>query len=122
MKEYILDLDRPRKLKFGFKATRLIEEKLGNAQLNREAFEKMQIHEFLNIIHAGLVWEDKDLTVEKLEDIIDQKIPEKYNITQLIDIVGKAFVDHLGGAKIKKKSTQEKKKKVSTKVPKSKRS
>lgn len=118
MKDYFLKLDRPRKLKYGFKATKLLEEKFGNKQLNKEVIENMQISEFAYFIYAGLAWEDLELTEEKTIELLDEKIPETYTIIKLMNIVVSAFTDHLG-VSVKKKTT---KRKVSTKTPKKKHS
>jgi len=105
MSDYILNLDKPRKLKFGFQATKLLEDKFDKKQLDAEMIQNMQISEFTYFIWAGLVWEDAELTEEKLIELLDEKIPETYTIVSLINIVAGAFMDHLG-VSVKKKSTK----------------
>ena len=74
MKDHIINLDKPRKLKYGFKAHKIIREKYG---------EKKSLADILNVhadeipffAWAGLVWEDKSLTYEKVEELSRPQFP-----------------------------------------------
>lgn len=94
MKEYILNLDKPRRLKFGFRASRLMREQFGGKDL--DAVSDMNVDEFPKIAWCGLVWEDKDLTMERVEELLDEKIPSEYTVTSVIEMIGNAILDHMG--------------------------
>lgn len=66
----IIELDRPRELRFGHKACKLINkmlrkplEKIDLAELDPEMKEK--------ILYCGLLADDKDLKMDDMEDILD---------------------------------------------------
>lgn len=103
MKEYILNLDRPRKLKFGFKATRLINEKFKERDLKK--LVEFALDEFIFLAWAGLIWEDKDLTEERIEELLDEKIGVDYSQTDIANIVAEAMTAHSGAEPVKKKVT-----------------
>ena len=96
MDEHTLDLDKPRKLRYGFKAIRLIKEKYGDKKglLN---FMEAGLDEVPFFAWAGLVWEDESLTPESTEEIIDSCIPGKYTILDIVEIIAKAIADQVGG-------------------------
>lgn len=96
MEEHTLDLDRPRKLRYGFKAIRLIKDKYGDKKglLN---FMEAGLEEVPFFAWAGLVWEDESLTPERAEEIIDISIPGKYTILDIVLIIAKAISDQVGG-------------------------
>jgi len=102
MKEHILELDKPRKLKYGFKALRLIREKYGE---KTELTDVMTIEsdEMPFFAWAGLAWQDETLTPEKVADLIDEKIGETYTILDIINIIVAAIADHVGVKLAKKK-------------------
>lgn len=110
MKDYILNLDKPRRLKFGFKASRLMREQFGGKDL--DAVKDMNVDEFPKIAWCGLVWEDEALTMERVEELLDEKIPSEYTITSVIELIGNAIMDHMGVdlRKLRKKTDVKKKK------------
>ena len=97
MKEYILDLDKPRVLKFGFLALKKIELKFG--KLTVDQILALKNHDWLFVAWAGLIWEDKELSVDQLMEKIDDSIPKKNTITSIIEITAGAFTAHFGGPK-----------------------
>ncbi len=99
--DYILDLDRPRKLRFGFKACRLIREKFGDREIDN--IMNMKLDEMPAFAHAGLLADDPALTLEKTEELLDEAIPEKYTIVGIIKILTEAASAHIGLEKKKKK-------------------
>ena len=109
MREYILELDRPRKLKFGFKAIRLIREHFGEKDVSD--LLNMKVDEMPIIAWAGLVHEDPDLTIEKVEDLLDGSIPERYTVVEIVNILAEALADHFGVSE--KKTTPSRRKKRS---------
>lgn len=94
MKDYILDLDRPRELRFGFKAMREIRLKFGDRTLDQ--LMEIKVDEMPVLAWAGLKWEDKQLTVEKVEDMLDEAIPAKYTILKVTEIVLEALATQMG--------------------------
>jgi ribosomal protein S3 len=101
MEDYILNLDKPRKLKFGFKADRLLTEKYGEMEI--WDLKKKALQEFVYFAWAGLVWEDESLTVERIEELLDEKIGETYTQFDIINLIANALVAHLGAESDKKK-------------------
>jgi len=116
MKDYILNLDKPRKLKYGFKASRLIREKFGDKDFRD--IGNMHMDEMPTVAWAGLVWEDENLSVEKVEELLDNKIPETYTIIQCMEIIVEAVAAHIGTGPIppQKKKTKTKKKQPKMKI------
>lgn len=103
MKEHILDLDKPRKLRYGFRALRIIREKYGE---NKELTDVMDVNvdEIPFFAYAGLVREDESLTPEKVEELIDDAIPDRYTVLDIVGIIAKAIADQIGVKPGKKKA------------------
>jgi hypothetical protein len=91
-----MNLDRPRELRFGHKAFKMIksltgmtlldiERKLNDGDLDPELIEKM--------VYVGLRHEDETLTPEKVEDLLD-RVPAYIDI---VAAVAKAFVIGFAG-------------------------
>lgn len=94
MKDHILDLDKPRELRYGFKAIRKIRQKFGNKKL--EDLMKMNVDEAPVLAWAGLTHDDPKLTVEKVEQLLDNQIPKRYKLIQILEIVMGAISDQMG--------------------------
>ncbi len=103
MKDYVLNLDRPRRLKFGFKAIRLIREKFGDREISD--LMNMKVDEMPTLAWAGLIHEDQELTVEKVETLLDEKIGKEYSVVDVIGILVAAIAEQIG---IGKKTTETK--------------
>jgi len=103
MEAHVLDLDKPRKLHYGFKALRIVREKYG---------EKKELTDIMNanvdeipfFAYAGLVKEDETLTPEKVEELIDDVIPEKYTVLDIAQLIARAITDQMGVKPGKKKA------------------
>ena len=65
------ELDKPRTLRFGINALAKIEDLTGKP-LTTLKLDRVGIKDLLIITYAGLAHEDKDLTVEKVGDLIDE--------------------------------------------------
>lgn len=70
-----IKLDKTRNFKYGYRGLDLIETELG--EVVNKIFEKaskgeLTIRETFTVIWAGLVHEDKELTVEKVMDLVDE--------------------------------------------------
>ncbi|MCK4817798.1 hypothetical protein KA005_18655 [bacterium] len=111
MEAYTLKLDKPRKLKFGFKAHKLLKEQFGEEKSLADVL-KTNINEIISRVHiyawAGLVWEDETLTPEKVEDLIDEAIPDTYTILSITLIITQAIAAHMGAKKKVEKKTKKK--------------
>lgn len=97
MKDFILNLDRPRRLKFGFRAIRLIREKFGDRDI--ADLMNMKVDEMSTVAWAGLVHEDEGLTVEKAEALLDEKIGKGYSVMDVIGILIEAISEQVGTQK-----------------------
>ena len=117
MKEYVLDLDKPRKLHYGFKALRIIKEKYGDSKDLTDVMNA-SLDEIPFFAYAGLVKYDGKLTVEKVEELLEETIPDKYTVLDIIFIITAAIADHVG-VKVGKKKVKKKKKTASLSTVKS---
>ncbi len=102
MDAHILDLDKPRKLKFGFGALKELKKKYGKeksmADIMRAGLDEVPFWAWV-----GLLWEDKELTAERVEELIDEAIPEKYTLLGVSTLVADAILDQMG-MQVKKKA------------------
>ena len=94
MKDYILELDKPRTLRYGFKAMRVIRQKFGDRSLDQ--LMSIKVDEIPVLAWAGLTHEDKALTVEQVEDLLDAAIPEKYTILKVTELILGALASQMG--------------------------
>lgn len=94
-REFLLELDRSRKLKFGFRAMRLIKEKVGDKDIRD--LENMAEAEMPVVAWAGLNAEDPNLTIEQVEALLDDSIPERYTVAGIISILVEAITAHMIG-------------------------
>lgn len=86
-----VEMDKTRNFRFGMKAVSFIEKKF-NKPISKVDFENMTMEETATVILAGLIHEDKELTEEKVMDIID----EKGNLEEVLSAMGKAM-QQMGG-------------------------
>ncbi len=114
IKTYILDLDKPRELRFGFKSLRMLREKFGDKSI--EQLMNIQVDEIPIIVLAGLQWEEKELTLEKVEDLLDAAIPEKFTILGVTTTALEALAAQMG-VDTKKILASDQEKKVKKKKP-----
>ena len=85
-------LDKMRNFRYGMRSLALIERTLGKP-LARLDFNAITVDEIMTVVWAGLVHEDKDLTVERLYDIVDDNnIP----LNTIVDALQKAIGDAYG--------------------------
>lgn len=87
-----VELDKVRNFRYGMKAISTIEKKF-KKPISKVDFENMTMEDTATIIWAGLVHEDKNLTVEKVMDLID----EKGNLQQVMQVVSEAMSAAFGG-------------------------
>lgn len=93
---YPIKLDKMRNLRYGMKALSLVEETLGMpaAKLN---MENMTMKDAATIIWAGLVHEDKELTPDKVMDLID----DNSSIEEAVNSMSIALEGAFGGNEAK---------------------
>lgn len=87
-----VELDKVRNFRYGMKAISTIEKKF-KKPISKVDFENMTMEDTATIIWAGLVHEDKNLTVEKVMDLID----EKGNLQQVMQVMSEAMSAAFGG-------------------------
>lgn len=92
-----IKLDKVRHLKYALKSIRLIVQKYGSIQKAFEILQKCKdeiddaaLEAIAVLAHAGLVHEDRDLTQEDVENLIEFK-----HINQLADKMVEAMSDSL---------------------------
>lgn len=102
MEAHVLNLDKPRKLHFGFKAMRIIREKFAGENELTDILE-MHVDEIPFFAYAGMFREDETLTPERVEELIDNAIPGTYTLMEVVTIITKAVSDQMGVKPLKKK-------------------
>lgn len=87
MNQYVpITLDKTRNLRIGFKASDIIEATL-KTPISKLNFDEMTMREMATVVYAGLVHEDKELTVDRVLDLMD----EFGDIEELGEALGKAL-------------------------------
>jgi hypothetical protein len=81
-----VQMDRTREFKIGMKAFMAIEKTLGKSvgELN---LKKLTHEEAMIIIWAGILHDDKELTIEKVTDLVDEHMTP----AEITDLLSKAF-------------------------------
>jgi hypothetical protein len=92
-----INLDKPRTLRYGINALAKIEDVTGKALMKLD-LNNIGIKDLLGIVYAGLYHEDKDLTIDKVGDLID----EYSSLNEVAENVSKALTLAFGEAKEKK--------------------
>lgn len=92
-----IQLDKMRNLRYGMKAISLIEKKFKKniAKIN---MDDLTMEEIATFVWAGLVHEDKELTIDKVMDLID----DYSNVQEVLAKVGEALNLAFGGNSEKK--------------------
>jgi len=91
-------LDKQRTLRYGINAIITLEESLG-CKITEFDLEKMSFKQLRDIIHAGLLHEDKELTPEVVGDLIDTYS----SIEEIAEKMSYAFDLAFGPQKLKNK-------------------
>lgn len=91
-----ITLDKGRNFRYGMKSLSLIEKKFKKNMANID-FDNLTIEETMTIIWAGLVHEDKELTVEKLIDIIDET---ETKFDEIVKAMSEAISDAFGPSEV----------------------
>jgi hypothetical protein len=85
-------LDKVRNFRYGMKAISIIEKQF-KKPIAKVDFENLTMEETATIVWAGLAHEDKDLTPDKVMDLID----EHGNLQDVMQNMGEAMNDAFGG-------------------------
>lgn len=113
MKDYILNLDRQRKLVYDFDAWDLITERYAQKGKGKEDFDPTQIKatyaEIPFLTYAGLRWEDSTLNEEIVKKMLNDKLRSgDYSIMDIMQIVINAIFAQSGLEEIPIKEAVEK--------------
>lgn len=92
-KGIVVNLDKPRLLRYGMNALALIEDLTGRP-ISQMDMNNIGIRDLRIIIYAGLSHEDKGITIEQVGDIID----EYSSMSDIAEKVGEAFTLAFGEA------------------------
>ena len=88
----IIELDKPRTLRYGINAMIVVEDMVG-VPITKLDLESISMKDLRSIMYAGLVHEDKSLTPESVGGLID----EYSNIEIMAEKLGEAFELAFGG-------------------------
>ena len=91
MSYYPIQLDKARNFKYGMRALDRIEKKL-KTKIATLDMDNLSMEETATLIWAGLVHEDKSLTVENVMDLID----DYSTLPEVAEIMNKAFESTFG--------------------------
>lgn len=91
---YSIELDRERPLKYGMRAIDFIEKKLGVPFMKIEGISEgsISMNDFAVILLGGLIHDDKNLTKDKLMDLVD----EYSSFAEVANVMWKAINEALG--------------------------
>lgn len=101
MSYYPVELDKVRNFKFGMRAISSIEKKF-KKPISQIDLNGLTMEETATFIWAGLVHEDKNLTPERVMDLID----EYSSLPKITKVMQKAFIDAFGGDEVAEESEE----------------
>lgn len=83
----VLELDIVRTLRYGRKALKMIEQ-LFDCKITNLNIGELSVDDIVKFIHCGLIHEDMELSLERLEELLDE-----YGVSfgTLINKLGEAF-------------------------------
>ena len=87
MSYYPIELDKTRNFKYGMRAISLAEKKF-KSPISKIDMNNLTMEEMATIIWAGLVHEDKNLSIERVMDLVDDS---KLTVTQVFEMAGDAL-------------------------------
>lgn len=93
-----IKLDKTRNFRYGMKAIDYIEKKF-KKPISKINLEEITMEQTATIICAGLVHEDKELTPEKVMDLIDKE----GNLQEVLEVMAEAFSESFNGGEEKNK-------------------
>lgn len=98
-----IELDRPRNLRYGMNALVKIEEMIGRP-ISKLDLDNISIKDMRTIIYAGLFHEDKNLSPEKVGELID----EFSDINTVAEKLGEAMTAAFGTKNAKRAAAEQK--------------
>jgi len=101
--EYPITLDKERTLKYGMRALDQAEKKTGVAVVGMN-LNNLTMNQMATLTWCGLTHEDKNLTVGNVMDLID----DYSNLSDVMEVVGEAIAEAVGGKTEKTEETDEK--------------
>jgi len=96
-KSVTIELDKARNLRYGLNALIKVEELTGKT-ITKLDLENISMKDLRTILYAGLYHEDKDLTPEKVGELID----DYSDIGSIAEKLGQAFTLSFSGAEKQK--------------------
>jgi hypothetical protein len=106
--EIVLDLDKPRKLKYTLNSFAEMEERYGTVDKALELVQSNNMRAIIFMLWAGLMWEDEELTEKQVGNLIEidqlQDVAEKMSKAVGGDLP--APVAKVAGAEIKDPNAQ----------------
>jgi hypothetical protein len=93
-----VELDRPRKLRFTMGNLRVLQQRLNGGSLLHIAnrIEAIDLEAIVQAYWVGLTWEEKKLTVDKVQDILQAKIADGTRMGDLIRPLTEALIEGAG--------------------------
>lgn len=91
MSYYPIKLDKTRNLKYGMRAISLIEKKF-KKPITKVDMDNLTMEETAVMIWAGLHHEDKELTPDKVMDLVD----DYSNMVKVVEAMGEALQEAFG--------------------------
>lgn len=102
-----LELDKPRSLRFGLNALVRVEEMIGKP-ISKLDLDNISVKDMRTIIYAGLFHEDKNLTPERVGELID----DYSDINTVAEKLGEAMTEAFGRKNEKKPTAAKAKEKI----------
>lgn len=93
-----IELEKIRNLRYGMRAISNIEKKL-KKPISKLDLDSLTMEDTAIVIWAGLAHEDRELTPDKVMDLID----DKGNLKEVLEAMGAAFSKSFGGEEEKNK-------------------
>jgi hypothetical protein len=95
---FILELDRPRQLKFDLATVWALQRKLGVKDI--QALYDIDTSEIPELVRAGLAWDSPALSVADVRRMIQEKTGgDKFKLGQLMFMVHEAIISGCGFGK-----------------------
>lgn len=91
MSYYPVQLDKTRNFKYGMKAISLVEKKF-KKPMSKIDMDDLTMEEMATLLWAGLVHEERELTPDKVMDLVD----DYSNVVTVAKIMGEAITDAFG--------------------------
>lgn len=88
----VIELDKHRNLRFGYKALMLLEDMMG-CSLKDINFKSLTLKDISIILYCGLVHEDESLSIDKVIDLLDEQEDITLISNKIADAISNSFGD-----------------------------